>query len=104
MELFSFLQARLSPFVSETLSYPEKDYDILKVYTESSSLYEEVSILISHQKKSGFFQQSHSLEELKFDFANNCGVLYRVNGDEHGQRNILRTFGNEGILSEKNWL
>ena len=90
--------------MSDTLGYNANDFEIVKIYVEVSSLYEEVTILISHQKKVGFFQQTRSLEEFKYDFPNKCGALHRLTGDDSSNKTLLKTFGNNQVLLDKKWI
>jgi hypothetical protein len=104
VDVYSFLQKKFHSFVSETLGYGVNDFEIVKIYVEVSSLFEEITLLISHQKKGVFFQQTHTLEEFKYDFPNKCGVLFLLTGDDPLNKTLIKTFGNEQVLFDKNWI
>lgn len=104
MHLFHSLKAQIEALVVEVLKYDSNEFEIVKIKTESSRLFEEIIVLISYKKKDGIFHRPRELQELKYDTSNKCGVLTRVIDEKYSKTDVIKTFGEVSVLREKRWI
>lgn len=81
-----------------------RDVEIHQVLIDSSSLYQEINVLFSYELDKGIFRSNKELRELKYDLSNKCGVMLQVSGKNDRYPRVIQTYGNEGILKEKDWI
>lgn len=84
--------------------YSPDDFEIIRVSAESSMLFQEIQILFSYRLDKGLFRTDKHLREFRYDFSNKCGVILQVADKNDPNAKVLKCFGDEGVLAEKDWI
>ncbi|MED2737388.1 hypothetical protein [Bacillus toyonensis] len=84
--------------------YSPADFEIIKVSADSSVLYQEIQVLFSYRLDKGLFRTNKHLREFRYDYSNKCGVLLQVADKDDPNAKVIKCFGDEGILAEKDWI